>query len=458
MGRKSRAHAESRPAAQRSVAPGASPPPGSLAGLVALGALSALWSLFLWAELLVSRAGGVAFCALGDADACPALWDAPFAAALHRVSGLPVAAWGVVWGLVAFALPLLALSRAAQGTAEPALVSAVRIAAAAGVVAVLVLFGVSLSARTLCLGCIVSYALVAGYAGIALYGWQTLGLPQARRGAALAGGATLAVALALLYPGLKTPESAGAAGREAIASAPDFAAGPGTGDAARDRHLEEFVTSLPAPLKQSLADSLHIMARSPVLAAPPPRHLEGPAAAPVRITEWTDVLCDHCADLHETLGALRERFPDAFNVDSRQFPLDGACNPLVRPRQGESVRCLAAKALICLEGPQARELAGALFAHQKSLSPDRVYALAEAFVPRAVLERCVASEPTRRKLEQDVRLAGPYDPDGTPIVAVNGRQGTSVGAFLYAMILTGGTPHHPAFRSLPAPNPQAHLH
>ena len=70
----------------------------------------------------------------------------------------------------------------------------------------------------------------------------------------------------------------------------------------------------------------------------------------------------------------------------------------------------------------------------------------------------MASDATRRALEEDAQLARGFDPDGTPIVAVNGRRGTSFGPYLYAMVLTGGDPRHPAFASLPPPNPDAHLH
>ena len=44
------------------------------------------------------------------------------------------------------------------------------------------------------------------------------------------------------------------------------------------------------------------------------------------------------------------------------------------------------------------------------------------------------------------------------MVVVNGRRGTSVGPFLYAMVLTGGAGANPAFDALPPPNPRARLH
>ena len=66
---------------------------------------------------------------------------------------------------------------------------------------------------------------------------------------------------------------------------------------------------------------------------------------------------------------------------------------------------------------------------------------------------CIASPATRSTLERDLEAAAPFESDGTPIVAVNGRRGTSYGPFLYAMILTQGEGENPAFDVLPAGNP-----
>jgi hypothetical protein len=74
------------------------------------------------------------------------------------------------------------------------------------------------------------------------------------------------------------------------------------------------------------------------------------------------------------------------------------------------------------------------------------------------MEACMASPATRGRLEEDAILGSRFDADGTPIVAVNGKKGTSFGPFLYAIVLARGDAGHPAFRGLPAPNPQAHIH
>lgn len=436
------------------------PSPGSLAALAALGGLSALWALFLWAELLVSRAGGATFCAFGGETACVAVWNSAFASAVHARTGLPIAGWGLAWGLAASALPLLALLRAAEGRPVAALVSAVRVTAAAGVLTVVVMLVVVAAERAFCTSCAVSYLLVAGYAGIALSGWPGVGLPEAGRGLAFAALATAAAFLLLLYPGVHTPRGGGEAGREAVAAAARPAGGgSGTGDAARDAQLRQMVAGLQPELQQTLSDSLHVYRTSLPVPLPRPRSLDGPESAPVRITEFTDVRCEHCADLHKTLDTLRASLPaGSVSVEPRQFPLDGECNPLIEGRR-DPVRCLVASARICLEGrPGAAAFTRATFERQATLTREQVFELAAPHLPRQELEACVASADARRKLEDDVALASRFDSDGTPIVVVNGRKGTSFGPFLFAMVLTGGADSHPAFEALPPPNPRAHLH
>ena len=421
-----------------------------LAGLAALAALAALWSLFLWGELRVSRAGGAAFCGLGSAADCAAVWDSAFAASVHRASGLPVAGWGLVWGLVALALPIAALWRFAEGSARGPLVSAIKFNAAAGVVAA------SFSERAFCTGCFVTYLLVAGYAGIALAGWRAAGLPELPRGLTHAGAATVAAYFLLLYPGMNTPRSSGEAGRQALERAGQPA---GTGDAERDRLLGEIVASLSPGERQTLADSLHVYREAPGFPLETPRLLVGAPAAPVRITEFTDVLCSHCAELHLTLGRLQKAAPPgSFSIEPRQFPLNGECNPYVQ-RRDAPVRCLAARAQICLEGrPGAFEFAGELFTRQKALTPEQVFEQAAPHLPRAELEACLTSPETTAKLRADQEAATRHDLDGTPLVLVNGRKGTSFAPFLYAMVLTGGVPDHAAFGTLPPANPKPHVH
>lgn len=488
MAKKKTRVAESRPAASEEKSP-ADFGPRTWAALTVLGALSACVSLFLWMELVLLRTGGSSFCAgSGGRLDCASVWNGGFASAVHRLTGLPVAGWGLVWSAAAFLLPLTGLLRASQARARAAIVSATQWTAAAGAVGIVVMIAASVAAGALCVGCLATDLIVAVYAFLALRGWRGRASTERARGLGVAAAIAAGAFLVLLYPGLHTPKSSGQAGLEAISAVGSAAgttlAGPssssstpapapatapaasapassaGTGDPRRDKELVDLVTSLDPALKQTLADSLAIYRNSRVRALSPPRALVGSDLAPVRITEFTDILCEHCATLHQTLKAIRENVaPGSFSVDARQYPLDGRCNSRLEPRQGEDVRCLAAKIRICAE-PTGKEpaVADALFSKQQGLTHSEALRIAGQILPAATLGACLDAPGTAAKLQSDVDAAAQFDSDGTPIVVVNGRQGTSFGPFLFAMVLTGGNPEHPAFEALPPGNPAAHLH
>src|SRR5438105_11550667 len=88
----------------------AASPPAMLGLLVAGGFFASLWALFQWAELLVARAGGTPFCSISETFDCSAVWDSPFAQAVHNMTMVPVAGWGRMWGILATLIPLLALT------------------------------------------------------------------------------------------------------------------------------------------------------------------------------------------------------------------------------------------------------------------------------------------------------------------------------------------------------------
>jgi protein-disulfide isomerase len=422
----------------------AAPAPSSraLAALAVIAGLNAAWSSFLWRELLRSQSGLTPFCALGAPADCAAVWNAPFAQAVGRLTGVPVAGWGLAWSLVALALPVLLMGRP-----RPALLTAVRLTAAAGLVGVFVLVGVVAVEGTFCSSCAITYVLVAAYAGIALFGWSRFGLPRPGAGAAWTAASTGAAYLLLLA----------LAPRPQVSAAPPPNAAPASVNP--DQALADYVASLPPPARQGLADSLGLFRTGPVVTLPPPRNLNGPAGAPVRVTEWTDVLCGHCADLHAFWEAALPRLPPgSVAIESRHFPLDAECNPLMKARQ-DPVRCLAARAQICLESdPMFFSFQGALFANQRGLTPEKLVSLVGPSRPREQLLACAQSEATSARLQEDIALAARYQPEGTPLVVVNGRKAVSYPPFLYSIVLARGDGNHPAFSSLPPPNLKAHMH
>lgn len=432
--------------AARAVVP-AAPSHASLAALTALGLAVALWSFALF--LGPSGAAVKTICGPDDGGGCGALWRSPFALAVQRTTGVSVAGWGVAWGAAAAALAAASLGRVRKGGPSGSQVTALRCLSAAGLVGVFVLLAVSAEQRTFCVACAVAHGLVLAHAAIALFSWRDRGLPEAPRGLMLAAALLLAAYIVVVFvPGASAPSA-------------DLPSARATTDRSEDEALAGFVASLPPQARQALSDVLGRMRRGPALTLPSPRSLRGPSDAPVRFTEFTDVRCSHCAELHLVWDELERAVPPGrFSVESRFYPLDRACNPDIRSPKVDPVRCLAPRVQLCLEGrPGARELAGKLFAEQGSLTTERVYALAAPYATsRQALEACVSGEETAARVAEDVALARQYEPEGTPIVLVNGRLGSAFPPFLYAITLSRGSPDHPGFAGLPPPDPGAHIH
>jgi protein-disulfide isomerase len=417
--------------------------------LLGLALAEVVLALYQWRELWVVRGGGHAVCALGETVNCETVWNLPVAAQLHAWTLLPVAGLGLLWALCALALSvgLWWALRRGDARALDAWTLALRIVGALGLLACVYLGSASYAAKVVCLTCLATYALTLAFAATAAWGlprpmpalsdtsvWtQALGR---------IGAVGVAAYLALLGPGLATP-------KKTAGSVAKLAA---QGDAKNE--LATFLAGLPPAEQQAVAESLELYRREP----PPEttafavRHLEGPADAPVKLVEFTDLLCGHCQALQTTLEELRRVSPPgSFSVEPRQFPLDGECNKLLSGTDGRGLRCLGAKVQICLEGaPDCAQLRRKLFDAQRTLTRETLWGIASSgSTSRAELEKCVASPATQAKLEEDIAYAARFSPQGTPLVLVNGREGTPVPAFLYAMILTRGNANAPELATLP---------
>src|SRR5512140_2918455 len=166
----------------------ANPPPpvptrGALALLV-LGMAEGVLAVFQWSRLIKLRNGGTTVCSVSEHVNCELVWNTPFASRVHELLGMPVAALGLLWGVVATVLAGLYLTWASGGhTVRPA-ANGLRLMAAAGALSTGVLASVSASASALCLTCLGTYILVIAFAVIA---WRGLPGPVGTRAAVDAG-------------------------------------------------------------------------------------------------------------------------------------------------------------------------------------------------------------------------------------------------------------------------------
>lgn len=424
--------------------------PGARAlGLLAgLGLAAAGWAVHLWNQLLIGRAGGEVACGFGDSGACTSAWDSGFASAVQGWTGLPVAGWGLVWGIAALVLPLLVLWAHRRGRPGTLSWAATLATAAAGVVGVAGLALALLVGGTICQSCVVTYILVLAYASVAFLALRGMPWPDLARGAGLAAGVVAAAWIVLLVPGLRTP-----AASDPAATLPE----PTAATAREPRDLPGYLASLPPPTAQALSDQLVALRSAKLNPLREPRGLVGSSMAALRITDFSDILCSHCASLHRTLEQVRSLAPEgSIAIESRYYPLDGNCNPQIRGRSEDGLRCIAARALICLEGePQLFDYAGRLFRGQRTLTKDRVYEMLAPLRDRGALEACVDAPETHAKLSDDIAWAEEHGITGTPLVLVNGRRASPFPPLLYALVLASGDTEHPAFAALPPPSAPA---
>lgn len=191
----------------------------------------------------------------------------------------------------------------------------------------------------------------------------------------------------------------------------------------------------------------------PVTDVPEPRTQWGSKNAPVKIVEWVDIRCPHCRSLVETLHELKRVVPEGtMSIEARNYPLDSECNSYVGGSDRTGLRCMAAKAIICLEPTKSFwELRGKLFAEQATLTKERVLDIASSGeLSRAELDKCLTSPDTNRALESDIRYAMKFNPEGTPLAVINGKTAMPFGPVLYALVMAGGDVSSPLFKSLPA--------
>ena len=428
-------------------------PPFASWVLIGSSAAGTLLALFQWMQLLVVRSGGQSVCGINETINCETVWSSEFASGVHRLVGLPVAGMGMVWGLTAFSASVFLVLRARQSRPIQVPIATIRIASAVGLLSLIPLGIASFRAGAVCLTCLGTFATVIAFgagAWLLLPGPYKIFRKELWPAVGWVGGFAAIAYLVLLGPGLSTPRASTALGKIERTK-------EGSDDAVKA--VKNYLSSLPGSQQQAVADALEVFRRSPTpdVSAFRVRARRGPANAPVRFVEFTDIRCSHCAQLLQVMKQIEQAvLPGRISIEARHFPLDAACNPAIRISDGAGIRCLGAKSLICLEGtPEFWDLREKMFAEQESLTPERILQIASSgSMKRSELEACIASPQTARLLNEDIAYAMQYSPSGTPLVLINRREAPAVGPFLLAMAMSEGKIDSPAFAGLPRPRPR----
>ena len=398
-----------------------------------------LLSVYQWMELLLVRGGGTAVCAINDTVNCATVWNSDFALRVHAMLGMPVAGLGLVWGLTAFGVTVVLARRMLVGGDLSGPIAAAKVWAALGVLSCITFSVASAKMGALCLTCLGTYALTICFALPVL-----LLLPKVESftpAAAWLASIAVPVFLVLLWPGSQTPK--------------------GTATAIKERPKEEDIEKYFAGLQwgeaQAASEARATWLKSvvPDVTAFPVHQRYGPADAPVKLVEFTDILCTHCRTLLSTLEGLKKAVPVAnLSIEPRYFPLDAECNKKMSTSPGDGVRCLGAKAQICLESsPQYWALRTEMFENQAALGKAQILQIASKGMPLEKLQACIDNPQTQARVDEDVEYASLYNPEGTPLVLINGRETPPVPAFLYGMMMSKGDANTKYFAKLPPPPP-----
>ena len=143
-------------------------------------------------------------------------------------------------------------------------------------------------------------------------------------------------------------------------------------------------------------------------------HLRGPAAAPVRIVEFSDFQCPYCAAVQADLARVVAEHDQRVAIEYRHLPIV----------QAHPSAFLAAIAAECA-GDQGRfwTFHDTLFASQAEIGTRswESFGIASGVrdIPRFL--ECVASEEHRERVSDDVATASRLGIGGTPAFIVNGR-------------------------------------
>lgn len=147
------------------------------------------------------------------------------------------------------------------------------------------------------------------------------------------------------------------------------------------------------------------------------------ANAPVKILEFADFQCPHCAHAAKQMHHNLQLFGDKIQLVYKSWPLDQNCNPKVKIRMHEYA-CAAARASIC-----ARKLGKfepyftKLFENQTAISNETILSFGkDVGMDPAQLKSCMDAPETAAELQSDIEQADLLGIEGTPLFFVNGKK------------------------------------
>jgi protein-disulfide isomerase len=139
----------------------------------------------------------------------------------------------------------------------------------------------------------------------------------------------------------------------------------------------------------------------------------GPATAKVTIVEFSDFQCPYCAQAHETVHQLRERYADQVRIIFRHFPLPFH----------EHARLAAQAAAAAHAQGKFWVFHDRLFEHQDALDRKSLENYAQELgLDVAAFKKGLDDNAFNAQIDADMALGRSVRVDGTPTMFVNGKR------------------------------------
>jgi protein-disulfide isomerase/uncharacterized membrane protein len=151
----------------------------------------------------------------------------------------------------------------------------------------------------------------------------------------------------------------------------------------------------------------------------------GTPSAPVKVVEFSDILCPHCRQLAAAFDNYLPQAAGRVAVYFKNYPLDMACNSRIK-RDVHPGACWLALGAICAQ-QQGRFEAyyKKAFDGQPPASPQQrdVVVLGTAVgLDGTALETCMNAAETKARLSAEIDEAGRGEVSGTPTLFINGKK------------------------------------
>jgi protein-disulfide isomerase len=139
----------------------------------------------------------------------------------------------------------------------------------------------------------------------------------------------------------------------------------------------------------------------------------GPATAKVTIVEFSDFQCPYCAQAHDTVHQLRERYADRVRIIFRHFPL----------AFHEHARLAAQAAAAAQAQGKFWPFHDRLFTHQDALDRKSLESYAQELgLDVAAFKKGLDDNAYNPQIEADMALGRSVRVDGTPTMFINGKR------------------------------------